>query len=103
MGAHLHNTLDTSMRLSYWRDDPDEADFVISQGPRVLGIEVKSGPRARSLRGLGGFRKRFPGAGTLVVAGGDAVEWRGALRGTRVVPVNEFLSQPASWWLEDSS
>ena len=103
VGAHLHNTLDTSMRLSYWRDDPDEADFVISQGPRVLGIEVKSGPRARSLRGLGGFRKRFPGAGTLVVAGGDAVEWRGALRGTRVVPVNEFLSLPASWWLEDSS
>ena len=103
VGAHLHSTLDVSMRLSYWRDNPDEADFVISQGPRVLGIEVKSGPRARSLRGLAGFEKRFPRAKTMVVVGGGAVEWRGALRGSQVVPVNEFLSQPASWWLEESS
>ncbi len=88
VGAHLHNTLEASMRLCYWRDDPDEVDFVLSQGPRVLGIEVKSGKWARALRGLQAFEKRFPRARTLLVGG------RGG------VPLNEFLAQPASFWLE---
>lgn len=88
VGAHLHNTLEVSMRLSYWRDDPFEVDFVLSQGPRVLGIEFKSGTRARSLPGLTEFRKRFPRARTLLVGG------RGG------IPLNEFLSRGASRWLE---
>ncbi len=90
VGAHLHNTLDVSMRLSYWRDDPFEVDFVLSQGPRVLGIEVKSSARARSLPGLAEFRKRFPRARTLLVGG------RGG------VPPNEFLSRDALWWLDEA-
>ena len=84
VGAHLHNTLETSMRLCYWRDDPDEVDFVLSQGPHVLSIEVKSGRWARALRGLQAFQKRFPKARTLLVGG------RGG------VPLNEFLAEPAS-------
>ena len=90
VGAHLHNTLEVSMRLSYWRDDPFEVDFVLSQGPRVLGIEVKSSGRVRSLPGLAEFRKRFPRARTLLVGG------RGG------VPLNEFLAQPASFWIEEA-
>ena len=90
VGAHLHNTLDISMRLSYWRDDPFEVDFVLSQGPRVLGIEVKSSGRVRSLPGLAEFRKRFSRARTMLVGG------RGG------VPLNEFLAQPASFWLEEA-
>ena len=90
VGAHLHNTLEVSIRLAYWRDDPHEVDFVLSQGPRVLGIEVKSGRRARSLPGLSAFEKRFPRARTLLV---------GARGG---IPPNEFLAQPASFWLEEA-
>ena len=90
VGAHLHNTLEVSMRLAYWRDDPHEVDFVLSQGPRVLGIEVKSSQRVRALPGLAAFEKRFPRARTLLVGG------RGG------VPLNEFLAQPASFWLEEA-
>ena len=90
VGAHLHNTLEVSMRLSYWRDDPSEVDFVLSQGPRVLGIEVKSSERVRALPGLAAFQKRFPRARTLLVGG------RGG------VPLNEFLAQPASFWLGEA-
>ena len=90
VGAHLLNTLEVSMRLSYWRDDPFEVDFVLSQGPRVLGIEVKSGGRVRSLPGLAEFRKRFRRARTLLVGG------RGG------IPPNEFLAQDASFWLEEA-
>ena len=88
IGAHLHNTLEAAMSLSYWRDDPDEVDFVLAQGPRVLGIEVKSGTRARPGRGLQAFKQRFPKARTLLVGG------------ERGVPLNEFLAEPASHWLE---
>lgn len=88
VGAHLHNTLEPAMRLCYWRDDPDEVDFVLSRGPRVLGIEVKSGRWARALRGLQAFENRFPKARTLLVGG------RGG------IPLNEFLAEPASFWLE---
>ena len=92
VGAHLHNTLETSMRLAYWRDGPHEVDFVLSRGPRVLGIEVKSGRWRGSLPGLAAFRERFPKADTLLVGGRS---------GTRddQVPLNEFLARPASYWL----
>ena len=101
VGAHLHNTLEVSMRLSYWRDDPHEVDFVLSQGPRVLGIEVKSSRRARSLPGLRAFNERFRRADTMLVTGtGDA--GRGAFGNQRVVPINEFLAAPASHWLEET-
>ena len=99
VGAHLHNTLEVSMRLAYWRDDPHEVDFVLAQGPRVLGIEVKSSRRARSLPGLTAFKKRFHRARTLLAAGTDGGT---AVPGQLVVPVNEFLAAPASHWLEEA-
>ena len=89
-GAHLRNTLEVSMRLAYWRDDPYEVDFVLSQGPRVLGIEVKSGPRVSAVPGLAAFRKRFPRARAWLVGGRAGVS------------PNEFLAQPASHWLEEA-
>ena len=92
VGAHLHNTLEAAMHLSYWRDDPHEVDFVLYQGPRVLGIEVKSGRRRRALPGLTAFKERFPKAETLLVGGRRGVR-------TNQVPLNEFLAEPASHWL----
>ncbi len=89
VGAHIHNTLEPGVLLSYWRDDPHEVDFVISQGPRVIGFEIKSGWRARSTRGLTVFKERFRRARTLLVGG------RGG------IPVSEFLGLPAPDWLEE--
>ena len=101
VGAHLQNTLEVTMRLAYWRDDPHEVDFVLAQGPRVLGIEVKSGQRVRALPGLAAFEKRFPQADTLLVTGtGDAGQ--SSFGNQRSVPVNEFLAAPASYWLEEA-
>ena len=91
VGAHLWNTLPPGAALGYWRDRAGlEVDFVLSQGPHVVGIEVKSSERRqpRSTPGLESFQQRFPKARALLVGRGD-------------VPLNEFLSEPASHWLEE--
>ncbi|WP_419941983.1 ATP-binding protein [Candidatus Palauibacter sp.] len=85
VGAHLYNTRRTATQLRFWRDPPHEVDFVISRGPHLLGIEVKSGKRRRA-SGLTAFGGRFPDARTMVV-------------GTGGVPLNEFLSLSADEWL----
>ena len=90
VGAHLHNTREVPMRLSYWRDDPHEVDFVLSQGPQVLAIEVKSGRRVLSVPGLAAFKEKYPNSRTLPV------------NSTGGVPLNEFMAQPASFWLEEA-
>ncbi len=91
VGAHLQNTLppDGTMRLRYWRDGDREADFVLVRGRDLVGIEVKSGRRRGKVAGLTAFRDRFPGAKSLIV-------------GTGGVPLNEFLSEPAAFWLEEA-
>jgi len=63
--------------LYWWRDGNHEVDFVIKQGDRVLGIEVKSGA-VKNLDGLSAFRKKFPSAETMVV-------------GTAQTPLEDFL------------
>ena len=87
VGAHLYNTRGTATRLNFWRDPPHEIDFVISRGPRLLGIEVKSG-KSRRQTGLKAFANRFRNAKTAVV-------------GTGGIPLNEFLSLSADQWLEE--
>ena len=91
VGAHLHNTLppDGPTRLRYWREESQEVDFVLSSGRRTVAIEVRSGRRRRRVAGLEAFQKRFPGATTLVV-------------GTGGRPFDEFLSEPAEFWLEEA-
>lgn len=88
VGAHLHNTAGHAVELSSWTDGAHEVDFVLSRGPNLVGIEVRSGPRLGRLSGLEEFRKRFPGARTLVV-------------GDRGVPLAEFLSHPARYWADN--
>ena len=92
VGAHLHNSIAPGevIHLRYWRDDSSEVDFVLSSGSHVLAIEVKSGRRAGKLAGLDAFASRFPGAKRLVV-------------GTGGVPLEEFLSEPASFWLREAN
>ena len=44
-GAHLWNTATGRTHLWYWRHSPDEVDFVMERGPRLVGFEVKSHER----------------------------------------------------------
>ena len=88
VGAHLLNTATSDIRVCYWREGQHEVDFVLQRGPSVVAIEVKSGPRRRSLSGLATFEQRFKPQRTLVVGEGG-------------VPLNEFLAAPAGAWCED--
>ena len=89
VGAHLYNTRNTGTRIHFWRHKSGkyEVDFVISRGPHLVGVEVKSG-NVQSPRGLGGFRDRFPNAKTMVVGPGS-------------VPFSEFFSYTADEWIEE--
>ena len=87
VGAHLHNTAGRKARLYHWREGPHEVDFVLSRGPNLKGIEVKSGTGVGKRRGRVAFRERFPEARTLLV-------------GARGMPLEDFLSQPAVYWAD---
>ena len=87
VGAHLLNTAAPGTWVKYWRSGDHEVDFVLQRGPRVVGIEVKTGMRPLNLSGLGEFKKRFQPPRTLVV-------------GTGGEPVHEFLSVPADHWFQ---
>lgn len=89
VGAHLFNTGMPDIRLHYWRDSPHEVDFVLEQGRRLVGIEVKSTPRNDISGGLAVFQERFAPEHTLLVGG-------------QGIPLEEFLTQPAAYWFDSS-
>jgi predicted AAA+ superfamily ATPase len=64
--------------LHYWREGNAEIDFVITRGNAMLGIEVKSGAKARP-GGASVFQRQFPNA-RLIVVGGPAIPWEDFLR-----------------------
>ena len=88
-GAHLLNTASPGMRVCYWRHGSHEVDFVLRRGPKVVAIEVKSGPQRAFPRGLAAFAARFNPHRTLIVGEGG-------------IPLNEFLAAPAARWLDES-
>lgn len=88
VGAHLCNTAGGDIHVAYWRDGHQEVDFVLHRGRRVLAIEVKSGAQSRGLSGFRVFGSHFPKSRSLLV-------------GANGVPVAEFLSQPAAYWLDE--
>ncbi len=89
VGAHLYNTRNTGTRIHFWRhkSGKHKVDFVISRGPHIVGVEVKS-KNVRSRHGLDGFKDRFPNAKTMVVGPSD-------------IPFNEFFSFTADEWIEE--
>ena len=89
IGAHLFNSGGVpEVRLHYWRHRSREVDFVLARGPRLAGVEVKSGARRTSPSGLNSFGNRF-GAATILAGEGG-------------VPLSELLSVPAREWLDSS-
>lgn len=60
IGAHLaQHPLGV---LSYWKDGQDEVDYILSTPDRLMAIEIKSGLRKRSTRGLQCFARHYPQA-----------------------------------------
>lgn len=87
VGAHLINTAPDDCDVQYWRESPDEVDFILSQGQRLVAIEVKSGAKYAAPKGLAVFGGKFQDARPLIVGDGG-------------VSLPEFLSRPATDWLE---
>ena len=88
VGAHLLNTsMGSDIGVTYWRDRNREVDFVLHRGRTTVGIEVKSGRRRESLSGMEAFAKPFKPKRTLLVGG-------------QGISLEEFLLQPAEYWLQ---
>ncbi len=87
VGAHLINTASEDCEVQYWRESPHEVDFVLTNGRKILAIEVKSGAKYATPKGLAVFAGKFETARTLIVGEGG-------------IPLPEFLSRPAGVWLE---
>lgn len=87
VGAHLINTASEGASVQYWRESPHEVDFVLTNGRKVLAIEVKSGAKYATPKGLGMFAGKFKDAKTMIVGEGG-------------ISLAEFLLQPAAYWLE---
>jgi len=70
--ALVNNNPGKAVEMFYWRDRDHEIDFVLRQGERVLGIEVKTRGRQTS-KGRAPFLKKFPAHEviTTCVGGGD--------------------------------
>lgn len=75
-------------RLHYWRESGSEVDFVLARGRRLVAFEVKSSARRPRTSGLERFAELFDVQTTVIVGEGG-------------LPVSEFLSVPASEWLDD--
>ena len=87
VGAHLVNSGSPDVRIHYWRQRSREVDFVLARGPKITGVEVKSGARWTSPSGLDSFGEQYGSAATLLAGDGG-------------IPLSEFLSVPAREWLE---
>jgi len=88
VGAHLLNTsMGGDIELTYWRDRNLEVDFVLHRGKTAVAIEVKSGRRRESLTGMEAFGRQFKPRRKLLVGG-------------QGIPLEEFLTQPAEYWLQ---
>ncbi len=82
VGSHLINSIaGTNHRLYYWRERDLEVDFVLAGPGSLQAIEVKAGRRTRTRSGLAAFRRRFPGARSMII-GGDGL------------PLAEFFKTP---------
>ena len=88
VGAHLCNTGRPEIKVYYWREGHHEVDFVLKRGPRLVRVEVRNGPgHGSSPGGLDRFQGEFDPARTLLVGG-------------QGIPLEEFLSYPATDWCD---
>jgi predicted AAA+ superfamily ATPase len=88
VGAHLLNTASDNCQVQYWRESPDEVDFILTNGQKRVAIEVKSGGNTAS-KGLDIFAGKYKKTSVIIV-------------GESNISLAAFLSQTADEWLTES-
>ncbi len=86
IGAHIINTASDNCMVHYWREGAQEVDFVLSKRNKLVAIEVKSGIRYATPKGLTAFVGKFKDSTSLIVGEGG-------------ISLGEFLSHPTNKWL----
>jgi predicted AAA+ superfamily ATPase len=87
VGAKLLNELQgTAWKISYWREGPEELDYVVAHGNDTWGIEVKSG-RENRIPGLAAFKSVYPSAKIRLI-------------GSSGIPLEEFFGRNAEEWFQ---
>lgn len=87
VGAHLVNeSASAALEVYYWREGEKEVDFVLKRGKTIVAIEVKSSAGEYTRSGMEAFQRAFTPRSVLLV-GADGI------------PIEQFLSQPASQWI----
>ena len=87
VGAHLLNdSRGKGINVYYWLDRNAEVDFVLQKGMDVTAVEVKSGKKDYTLRGMERFCRQFDVKRSLLVGG-------------QGIAIDEFLSSPVEKWL----
>ena len=85
--AHLlASTAGTSAQVGYWRDGNREVDAVLWNAERVVAVEVTTATRSHTEVGLDAFARAHNVHRRLIVGG-------------QGIPLDEFLSTPATEWL----
>ena len=81
VGGHLYRETVSSVEndLTYWNAGGDEVDYVLTDRNRVIGLEVYSGSRGHTRRGMERFCSKYPNAEALLI-GGDGLPIEKALR-----------------------
>lgn len=87
VGAHLLNTKHRHQQVYYWNFRSNKVDFVMKQASTIRAIEVNSGSSTFDRTGIEEFQNQFGGLEPIFI-------------GESGVPLNEFLSRPASNLLE---
>jgi len=87
VGATLANEIKgKNIELFYWASRNREVDFLLRRGEDLVAIEVKSGRRKISMRGIEAFSREFEVKRKLLVGG-------------QGIPLEEFLLIPPEQWL----
>jgi hypothetical protein len=82
VGAAIVNGLrGTRAEVFYWSGRNREVDFIVEEGNSLAAIEVKSGRRRTSLRGIEAFSRDY-GVRKVLLVGGDGI------------PLEDFLRMP---------
>lgn len=76
IGAHLVNfARQEGFGLYYWREGNDEVDFVLEYRGKTIAVEVKSGAKHGSLKGMSAFKKQFE-PNKLLLVGSTGLAWQ---------------------------
>lgn len=93
LGAHLVNSIvGEDAKLGYWREGPDEIDYVLYTDTEIAAFEVKSGSRTLG-RGVDKFRKRYPSSRVFTISYQRET-------GSSIIGIEEFLSNNPLLYLQ---